>query len=188
MAAKTSTNDNVMNLETFRATLDAIVAGHKEERKAISIVFRSCLNDLFHSKSVDRLNMAASALSALPFWNEFVRQARRAYGGLIIDDDMSSATDDVRMSPLHYIAKHNGFIRQDIPAERFRLAEQFWSSKLSNMLWDEFQPAKPEQRKVISAKEIQTFFSRISKNSDIWQASDRETIQRVIDSLSGIFD
>lgn len=183
-----ATSTNTMSLETFRETLNIIVRGHKEERKAITLVFVACVNDLFHSKSVDRLNMAASSLSALPFWNEFVKQARRAYGGLIISDDLSSATDDVRMSPLHFIAKHNGFIRQDIPDERFRKAMQFWDSKLSGMLWNEFQPAKPETRKLISAKEVQTFFSRISKNSDAWQASDRETIQRVIDAVSGIFD
>lgn len=196
MATKTSKTDNAstnastnsMSLETFRETLNLIVRGHKEERKAVTLVFVACINDLFHSKSVDRLNMAAQQLAALPFWNEFVKQARRAYGGLIIDDDLSGATDDVRMSPLHFIAKHNGFIRQDIPEERFRKAMQFWDSKLSGMLWNEFQPAKPEQKKLISAKEIQTFFAKISKNSDAWQASDRETIQRVIDSVSGIFD
>ncbi len=173
---------------TFEDALALIQRGHEAQEKALTFVFRACLKDLFHSKSVDRLNMAARALSALPVWNEFCKRVRLAYGGSAFSPDGSKVFDNNELSCIHYVKKFNGFIRQDMPDTSYQAHLQFFDAKLSNIPWNAYKYSKQEKKALITDKEIKMLYARIRDNKASWSAEHRATLEKVLSALAGILD
>lgn len=172
----------------FESALKRIRENHADSEKALSVVFVAVLRDLFHSKSTDRANMAARALSNLPIWPEFCKRLRLAYGGSIIEPDMSKATADIDSSCLHYVKKFNGFMRMDIESERYQLALQFFDNKLSVISWNSYKYAKRETKQTLKAKDLQAFFVKVRDNSTSWNAADKEIFDKFISAVAPIFE
>ena len=172
----------------FETALERIKRNHADSERALSIVFVAVLRDLFHSKSTERANMAARALSALPVWPEFCKRLRLAYGGSVIEPDMSKATADVENSCLHYVKKFNGFMRMDIEAEKFQLALQFFDCKLSSIPWNSYKYAKKETKQTFKAKDLQAFFVKIRDNSQNWNMADKEVFDKFVSAVAPIFE
>lgn len=173
-------------LDDFRKALDTIVKSYGKAQSALTIVFRACLRDLFHSKSVDRLNMAAKALSALPVWPEFCRRIRLAYGGTVFNGE--KAIDNNSLAAVHYVKKFNGFIRQDMPETVFKSHLAFFDAKLSGMDWNEYKYSRAEKPVSITSKDIRAAYLKIRDNKSAWSADDRATLEKVLTALAGVLD
>lgn len=184
--SQNQTQTQTQPLDSFREALDLIVKAHGASQDALTLVFRACLKDLFHSKSTERLNQAARALSALPVWAEFCRRVRLAYGGAEFDGD--KVYDCNGLSCVHYVRKFNGFIRQDMPENSFRSHLQFFDSKLSSLAWNEYKYARKSAPALITAKDVKAAYLKIRDNRASWSAEERATLERVLTALVGIFD
>lgn len=75
------TNTQVqMTLDKFNETLQKITRTSQDTRKHICVAFRAAMNDLFYSKSTERLNMLARVVSPLSEWSK-VKSAVFVFAG-----------------------------------------------------------------------------------------------------------
>lgn len=183
---QTQTETQTQTLDKFREALDLIVKAHGASQSALTLVFRACLKDLFHSKSVDRLNMAAKSLAALPVWPEFCKRVRLAYGGAIFDGEKVFSNDSA--ASVHFVKKFCGFIRQDMPEDIYKAHLQFFDSKLSVLEWNEYKYTRQERPALITSKELKAAYLKIRDNRASWSVDDRATLEKVLTALSGILD
>lgn len=78
-----NTNSTRINDNDFSALLAGITLHSSEGRKATCLAFRAAMNDLYASKSVDRLNQLAAITKGLPFWPKLFQAVKLFAGGSV---------------------------------------------------------------------------------------------------------
>lgn len=194
-AAPTEAQDSKrLSDDAFRSLCQEILSCQGKKRRMLCRAFKAAFNDLYCSKSLDRLNVFLKTVELLPEKGKLIAACRAYLGGIEISKD----GDLIRRDELccAVLAQHvvrvpgksepgkkiiakdeRQFILLD-DEQLFSAAQALWEMKLSEIDFDCLSVKSP--KKEVTVQDVRDFFARLDKNRARFSKSDAELLETFI--------
>lgn len=180
--------------DAFRSLCQDILTAQGKKRRMLCRAFKSSFNDLYNSKSLDRLNIFLKTIELLPEKGKLLAACRVYLGGVEISKD----GDLIRRDELccAVLAQHvvripgksepgkkiiakdeKQFILLD-DEQLFSAAQALWEMKLSEVDFDCLSVKAP--KKEVTVQDVRDFFLRLEKNRSRYAKSDADLLETFI--------
>ena len=180
--------------DAFRALCQDILSAQGKKRRMLCRAFRAAFNDLYSSRSLDRLNVFLKTIELLPEKSKLLAACRVYLGGaeqdakgdLIRRDELCCAVlaQHVVRVPgksepgKKVVAKDERlFVLCDDEA-LFSRAAKLWNEKLSSLDYDCL--SAKASRKEVTASDVQKFFARLEKSRQYFNSEDAAFLENIV--------
>lgn len=179
--------------DAFRALCQEILSCQGKKRRMLCRAFRSSFNDLYCSKSLDRLNVFLKTIELLPEKGKLLAACRVYLGGIEISKD----GDLIRRDELccAVLAQHvvripgksepgKKVIAKDeklfilCDEQLFSRAKKLWNESTSSLDYDCL--SVKTSRKEITASDVQKFFARLEKSRQFFRSEDSAFLENLV--------
>lgn len=172
--------------EQFTEILANIARTGTERRKAICLAFKASINACLESKDVSRLNALTATLASAPEWARLRKAVAYMSGGIRLEIQAGRPVfvQNIEAAILSLDTKAKAWTLQ--ASERHAEILQIWRDNFSKLDYDAINPSQP--KKALRIEPLRQAYVRLRNNRTEWDASQRVTIQKAIDSLAPIFE
>lgn len=173
------------NNPTFEQMLASITSNENQTRKAICLAFRAAMNDLYNSKSAERLNQLTAVVSNMPYWGKIKKAVLVFAGGY----DLNLGVDLAR-----YYNPDKSCVRYDSKAKLWEVMpmdEDAWIvyraayADIASADYDAV-PTKTRPGNGMDLSQIQNAAAKLASSRDKWNPRQRAQIEQVLSALSGV--
>lgn len=180
--------------DAFRALCQEILSCQGKKRRMLCRAFRSSFNDLYSSKSLDRLNLFLKTIELLPEKGKLLAACRAYLGGVEISKDGDLIRrDDLCCAVLaqhvvrvpgkaepskKIIAKDEKLFVLCDDENLFARATKLWSERLSSLDYDCL--SVKTSRKEVTSKDVQKFFARLEKSRQFFREEDSAFLENLV--------
>lgn len=179
---------------SFRMLCAEIMAHNGKKRRAMCRAFRAAFNDLYCSKSLNKLNMFLRTIELLPEKGKLLAACRAYLGGVEISKDGDLIRrDDLCCAVLaqhvvrvpgksepgkKIIAKDEKLFILCNDENLFARAAKFWNEKFSAIDFDCL--SVKTSRKEVTASDVQRFFTRLEKSRQFFREEDSAFLENLV--------
>lgn len=180
--------------DAFRALCQDILTAQGKKRRMLCRAFKSSFNDLYASKSTDRLNTFLKTIELLPEKGKLLAACRAYLGGVEISKD----GDLIRRDELCCAVLAQHVVRvpgKSEPGKKiiakdekqfilcddellFSAAQALWEMKLSELDFDCLSVKSP--KKEVTVQDVRDFFQRLEKNRARYAKSDADLLETFV--------
>ena len=180
--------------DAFRALCQDILTAQGKKRRMLCRAFKAAFNDLYCSKSLDRLNVFLKTIELLPEKGKMLAACRVYLGGveqdakgdLIRRDELCCAVlaQHVVRVPgksepgKKVVAKDEKLFVLCDDESLFSMATKLWNEKLSSLDYDCL--SVKTSRKEVTASDVQKFFARLEKSRQYFSNEDAAFLENVV--------
>ena len=180
--------------DAFRSLCQDILSCQGKKRRMLCRAFKAAFNDLYCSKSLERLNVFLKTIELLPEKGKLIAACRAYLGGIEISKDGDLIRHDELCCAV--LAQHvvrvpgksepgkkiiakdeRQFILLD-DEQLFSAAQALWEMKLSEIDFDCLSVKSP--KKEVTVQDVRDFFHRLDKNRARFSKSDAELLETFI--------
>lgn len=180
--------------DSFRMLCAEIMAHNGKKRRAMCRAFRAAFNDLYYSKSLNKLNMFLKTIELLPEKGKLLAACRVYLGGterdakgdLVRHDELCCAVlaQHVVRVPgksepgKKVIAKDEKLFVLCDDENLFARAAKLWNERLSSLDYDCL--SVKTSRKEVTASDVQKFFTRLEKSRQFFREEDSAFLENLV--------
>ena len=179
---------------SFRMLCAEIMAQNGKKRRAMCRAFKAAFNDLYCSKSLNKLNFFLKTIELLPEKSKLLAACRVYLGGVEISKDGDLVRHDelccavlaqhvVRVPGKSepgkkIVAKDERLFVLCDDEQLFSRAAKLWNERLSSLDYDCL--SVKTSRKEVTASDVQKFFARLEKSRQFFRSEDSAFLENLV--------
>lgn len=189
-----SSNSANLSDASFRMLCAEIMTHNGKKRRAMCRAFKAAFNDLYCSKSLNKLNFFLKTIELLPEKGKLLAACRVYLGGIEISKDGDLIRRDelccavlaqhvVRVPGKSepgkkIVAKDERLFVLCDDEQLFSRAANLWNGRLSSIDYDCI--AVKTSRKEVTASDVQKFFARLEKSRQFFHEEDSAFLENLV--------